>query len=75
MPLMRAFGPLAFTLVGAALSRRLLSGRGWRIDRLIRKSVETLLVSMPDVADQLIAHHSDGGKKTALIESLRSAHR
>lgn len=67
--------PSLLALVVPALSRALLSGRGWRIDRLIRKSVETVLVSMRDVADQLIAHHSDGGKKTALIESLRSAHR
>jgi hypothetical protein len=56
-----------------ALTLALLAGRGWRIDRLIRSTVEFVKPSMPEVADKLTEHHSDGKKKLVLVTSLRRA--
>jgi hypothetical protein len=56
-----------------ALTEALLNGHGWRIDRLIRLTVEIVKSSMPEVADKLIEHHSDGSKKLAFVASLRKA--
>ncbi|MBL8467802.1 MAG: hypothetical protein JNM73_08355 [Methyloversatilis discipulorum] len=57
-------------LVGPSLVGALLSGRGWRIDRLIRDAVELLSESMPDVVEQLIEHHGEGREKRAFLKSL-----
>lgn len=59
-----------FAEVIPSLVTALLTGRGWRIDRLIRHAVEMLNGSMPDVAKKLIEHHSDGQKKRAFLKSL-----
>jgi hypothetical protein len=50
-----------------------MEGRGWRIDRLIRSTVEMVDGPMPEVVDQLVAHHSEGPKKRALIALLRKS--
>lgn len=49
-----------------ALTAALLGGHGWRIDRLIRSTLE-IVKSMPEVADKLVEHHSDGKKKRDLL--------
>jgi hypothetical protein len=49
-----------------ALTATLLGGHGWRIDRLIRSTLE-IVKSMPEVADKLVEHHSDGKKKRDLL--------
>jgi hypothetical protein len=51
-----------------ALTGALLAGHGWRIDRLIRSTVEIVKPTMPEVADKLIEHHSDGKKKRELLD-------
>jgi hypothetical protein len=56
-----------------ALTEALLAGRGWRIDRLIRSTLEIVWPTMREVADRLIEHHSDGKKKVALVASFRNA--
>jgi hypothetical protein len=63
--------PSLLAAIVPALTEALLSGRGWRIDRLTRRTIEIVKGSMPEVVDELIEHHSDGSKKSALIESLR----
>jgi hypothetical protein len=65
--------PLLLAAVVPALTGALLGGHGWRIDRLIRSTVEIVKPFMPEVADKLVEHHSDGNKKIAFIESLRKA--
>lgn len=59
--------------ISPALVTALLTGHGWRIDRLIRRTVELLQRSEPDAVDTLIAHHRDGQRKRALLASVRSA--
>jgi hypothetical protein len=54
-----------------SLTGALLSGHGWRIDRLIRRTVDIVKGPMPEVADKLIEHHSEGSKKSSFIESMR----
>jgi hypothetical protein len=63
--------PSLLAVVVPALMEALLRGRGWRIDRLILRTIDIIKGSMPEVADKLIEHHSDGSKKSAVIESLR----
>ena len=52
------------------LVHALLHGHGWRIDRLIRATVELAVLAMPQSVGALVAHHSDGRKKRRLVESL-----
>jgi hypothetical protein len=61
---------LLLEIVMPSLSRALQTGRGWRIDRLIRFTIDIVKGSMPLVARDIAAHHSDGGKKQALLASL-----
>lgn len=56
--------------VSSSLVNALLSGHGWRIDRLIRDAVELLKDSKPDVTQKLIEHHSEGQKKRAFLKTL-----
>jgi hypothetical protein len=56
--------------VAPSLVEALLDGRGWRIDRLIRSAVPLVGQSMPEAMEKLVAHHSDGAKKRALLKSL-----
>ena len=63
--------PSLLAAVVPALTGALLSGRGWRIDRLIRRTIDIVRGSMPEATDELIEHHSEGRKKDALIKSLR----
>jgi hypothetical protein len=65
--------PSLLEAVVPALMEALLNGRGWRIDRLIRLTVEIIKSSMPEVADKLMEHHSDDSKKLTLIALLRSS--
>ena len=62
--------PSLLAAVSPSLVTALLSGHGWRIDRLIRDAVGILRESMPDAAARLIDHHSDGQKKRAFLKSL-----
>ncbi len=63
--------PALLAVVVPSLVQALVGGRGWRIDRLIRSTVEMVKVPMPQVVDQLVAHHGEGAKKRALIASLQ----
>ena len=59
-------------LVMPDLIRALLEGRGWRIDRLTRMTIELIGSLAPAVVAQLVAHHGAGRKKNQLILSLNS---
>jgi hypothetical protein len=65
--------PALLAIVVPSLVQALMGGRGWRIDRLIRSTVEMVEGPMPEVVDQLVARHSEGAKKRALIASLRKS--
>jgi hypothetical protein len=65
--------PLLLEVIVPALAGALVAGHGWRIDRLIRSTVEIIRPSMPEVAEKLIDHHSNGKKKLAFVASLRKA--
>ena len=54
-------------IVLPSLHRALMHGRGWRIDRLIRWSVEITKAWSAEETRQLILHHSDGAKKSRLM--------
>ena len=58
-------------LIVPSLRQALLTGNGWRIDRLIRKTVDLIRNSMPEQLDALISHHSEGRQKRNLIAGLR----
>ncbi len=58
------------TMIMPSLVRALFDGHGWRIDRLIRRTVNMVKRSMPEVLEQLVAHHSDGGKKQLLMKRI-----
>ncbi len=59
--------PTLLELIVPSLRQALLSGHGWRIDRLIRKTVALIRSHMPGELDALIAHHSEGRKKRNLL--------
>jgi hypothetical protein len=63
--------PSLLAAVVPSLVQALFGGHGWRIDRLIRATVEIVERSMPEVVDRLIEHHADGSKKRAFVASLR----
>jgi len=65
--------PSLLALVMPSLTRALLGGHGWRIDRLIRCTVEMAKASMPELLVELIEHHSEGRKKQALVVSMQDA--
>jgi hypothetical protein len=67
---MRADTPL-LSMVVPSLIEALLHGHGWRIDRLIRWTIEITKSSLPETVDRLVEHHSEGREKRVLIESLR----
>ncbi|MBS0416305.1 MAG: hypothetical protein JSR66_01240 [Proteobacteria bacterium] len=65
--------PELLAVVIPSLLEALMAGCGWRIDRLIRSTVDLVDVAAPEVVDQLIAHHSEGSKKRALIALFRKS--
>lgn len=52
--------PALLAVVVTSLVEALVNGCGWRIDRLIRSTVEMVDGPMSEVVDQLVAHHSEG---------------
>jgi hypothetical protein len=56
--------------VVSPLKDALLHGVGWRIDRLICRTVHLIKNSMPDVARVLVEHHRDGLKKHQMLEQI-----
>lgn len=67
--------PSLLMLVVPSLVRALLQGYGWRIDRLTQWNAEIVQGTMPEVLEQLVAHHSEGRKKQLLVASLAKARR
>jgi hypothetical protein len=63
--------PSLMPVVVPALVRALLTGRGWCIDRLIRSTIELVQGLVPEVVDGLVAHHSSGSKKRALMAACK----
>lgn len=57
-------------LVVPSLVQALLSGQGWRIDRLIRYSIEMIQAAQPDALASLVDHHSENRKKTQLLSRV-----
>lgn len=57
-------------LIVPSLVQALLSGHGWRIDRLIRHSVELVQAAQPETLASLVAHHSENRKKKQLISKI-----
>lgn len=53
-----------------SLVTALLGGHGWRIDRIIRDSVELVRLVEPGDVARLVAHHSENRKKRQLVESV-----
>jgi hypothetical protein len=59
------------SLVEPSLVRALLEGRGWRIDRLIRNTIQ-LRISHENT-QRLLAHHGDGREKRKFLETMNAA--
>ena len=59
-------------LVVPSLTHALANGHGWRIDRIIRSTVELLKQRMPAVAHDLVALHSDNRKNKSSLHHLQS---
>jgi hypothetical protein len=62
-------GPLLGAVI-PSLAQALLNGHGWRIDRLIRSTVDIVRLSEPGLVKKLVSHHSEGSKKRAFVASL-----
>ena len=58
-------------LAEPSLVRALLEGRGWRIDRLIRNTIQLGISS--ENARRLLEHHMDGREKRRFMERHRAA--
>ena len=61
--------PSQLNLIIPSLVRALLNGHGWRIDRLIRESIDLVEAVQPEALPLLVEQHSEGAKKRQL--SLR----
>lgn len=60
------------SLIIPSLVTALLSGYGWRIDRIIRSSLQLVQGVQPESVAALIAHHSDNSKKRRLENEFNS---
>lgn len=57
-------------LVLPSLRAALLTGYGWKTDRLIRWTVNMFYKTSPGALAGLVEHHSDGAKKRKLLDSI-----